>query len=418
MYTHHSTYVGGKLLSFVTCTITIALLSTACQNSSTPINRENSLFHFQEGADPRWSSPENINGERGAGGKINQGAKGRPYIMMPPKKALELLNIEGQGIIQRIWITTTNQNPVTLRSMKIDMYWDGESKPAVSAPLGDFFGMGLSHRTPFENALFANPEGRSFNCFIPMPFRKGAKIVVTNESPSQLIDIYFDVDYTLIDQWDPANLYFHAYWHRDTATTLGEDFEILPHVTGKGRYLGATIGVISNPLYGKFWWGEGEAKIFKDGDKDYPTLVGTGTEDFIGTGWGQRKFIQNYTGCTLADTARNYWGFYRYHVKEPVFFRSDCKVTIQQMGGTWAGASQRMQEAGVPMIPVTTGDDSAFTLVYNKKTPLKLDSVALNNAWINFFRSDDVSATAYFYLDKPTDSLPALQPLEDRIIKM
>jgi hypothetical protein len=298
------------------------------------------------------------------------------------------------------------------------MYWDGESKPAVSAPLGDFFGMALGRRTAFENALFANPEGRSFNCYIPMPFRKGAKIVVSSESSSQLIDIYFDVDYTLNENWDPDNLYFHAYWHRDTATTLGQDFEILPHIAGKGRYLGATIGVISNPMYGQFWWGEGEAKIYKDGDSDYPSLVGTGTEDFIGTGWGQRKFIQHYTGCTLADTAGNEWGFYRYHVKDPIFFQSDCMVTIQQMGGTWAGAAQRLQEAGVPLIPVTTGDDSAFSLVYNKSNPLKLDSVALKGAWINFYRSDDVSATAYFYLDKPSDSLPALQAVAYRTVKL
>ncbi|MBL7700342.1 MAG: DUF2961 domain-containing protein [Chitinophagaceae bacterium] len=377
---------------------------------------ESALYHFQNGMDMRWSSPENPNGAKGNGGKENNGAKGRPYLTMHPGDNLEMLNIRGMGIVHRIWITITQeaQEPEALRSLSLNMFWDGNTKPAVSVPFGDFFGTGLGRKTVMENALFANPEGKSFNCFIPMPFRTGAKISITNNFKKD-VDIYYDVDYTLTDKWDADNLYFHAYWHRDTATILSKDFEILPKVSGKGRYLGSNIGVNGNPAYETTWFGEGEFKLYKDGDTKWPTLNGTGTEDFIGTAWGQKKFIHQYTGCTVADPDHKQWAFYRYHIVDPIFFNTDCRVTIQQLGGSWMPQAQRFQESGVPMIPVTTGDDAEFRHVYNHDRPLKLDTTQKENGWTNFYRSDDVSAIAYFYLDKPFNELPPLQPLSIRI---
>ena len=124
----------------------------------------------------------------------------------------------------------------------------------------------------FSNALFASPEGRSFNCFIPMPFKTGARIQITNESANRLSAVFFDVDYQLIKKWNPANLYFHAYWHRDTATVLARDFELLPRVTGRGRLLGVDVGINANPVYG-IYGGEKESEIYLDGDKEFPTLV-------------------------------------------------------------------------------------------------------------------------------------------------
>ncbi len=391
----------------------VFLLSCCAVHVSAQYNSP--LYHFQKGADARWSSPENPNGARGNGGKENNGAKGRPYLTMHPGNVLELLNIKGQGLIQRIWITITHerQDPETLRSLVMNMYWDGERKPAVAVPFGDFFGVGLGRKATMENVFFANPEGKSFNCFIPMPFKQGAKVTITN-SYSKDVDIYYDVDYTLTDTWDPNALYFHAYWHRDTATELSKDFEILPKITGKGRYLGANIGVNGNQGYESTWFGEGEFKLYKDGDDRWPTLNGTGTEDFIGAAWGQKEFIQQYTGCTVADMEKKQWAFYRYHIPDPIFFNYDCRVTIQQLGGSWMPQAQRFQENGVPMIPVTTGDDAEFRHVYNHDHPLKLDTTQKENGWTNFYRSDDVSAVSYFYLDKPVDNLPALQPLSVR----
>lgn len=177
-----------------------------------------------------------------------------------------------------------------LRSLRLDMYWDGESKPAVTIPFGDLFGVGLGKTSVFENALFANPEGRSFLSFIQMPFKKSAKIILTNEGSKDLNNCFFDVNYNLVKNWKDNWLYFHAYWHRDTATKLTEDFEILLHIEGKGRYLGTNIGVNANPVYPKSWFGEGEIKVFMDGDNAYPTLNGTGTEDWYRVGPGKVYF--------------------------------------------------------------------------------------------------------------------------------
>jgi hypothetical protein len=278
-----------------------------------------------------------------------------------------------------------------LRSLKLEMFWDNETKAAVSVPLGDFFGIGLGRMTAFHNVFFADPEGRSFNCLIPMPFKTGARIVVTNESDKDLEMMFFDVDYQLTEDWDEDNLYFHAFWHRDTATALGKDFELLPRVQGRGRYLGTNVGVNTHPRYKDLWWGEGEVKMYLDGDAEFPTLAGTGTEDYIGTGWGQGKFFTDYTGCLIADGENHQWGFYRYHVPDPIYFSSDCRVTIQQMGGGPPKEVDEVQKAGAPLTIATTSE-----------------------AWNNFFRSDDVSATAYFYLDRPSDGLSSLQSVTMR----
>ncbi|MBA4167882.1 MAG: DUF2961 domain-containing protein [Chitinophagaceae bacterium] len=397
----------------------VSVFNFSC-HSSTENKNDTEPYQFKKGIETRWSSPENPNGEKGAGGKINFGAKGRPFIVMDAATSLDLLNVKGQGVIRRIWLTFSreSQNPVTLRSLKLDMYWDGESKPAVSVPLGDFFGVGLGKQTIMENVFFADPEGRSFNCFIPMPFRTGARIVLINESEKTSINLFYDIDYTLSDHWNDNNLYFHAYWHRDTATVLSEDFEVLPKVTGKGRFLGSNIGVNANPRYETTWFGEGEVKIYTDGDKNLPTLIGTGTEDYIGDAWGQKKFIQQYTGCTIADTSLKQWAFYRYHVVDPIYFDSVCKVTIQQMGGAYMAKTQRFQASGVPLIPVVVGDDAAWTPVYKKGELLKLDTTTRDLGWITFYRSDDVSAVAYFYLDKPSNMLPGLQSLSMRTVNL
>jgi len=373
-----------------------------------------SMFQFDENIKPRWSSPENLNGLKGAGAKENHGAKGRASRYIEAGETLVLLDIKDQGIINRIWLTINDRSRSMLRSLKLEMFWDGESKPAVSAPLGDFFGMSLGRMTSFSNALFASPEGRSFNCFIPMPFKKGARIQVTNETAHRLSALFFDVDYQLTKTWDPNNLYFHAYWHRDTATTLTQDFELLPKINGKGRFLGVDVGINANPLYGNIWWGEGEIKFYLDGDKDYPTLVGTGTEDYIGNAWSQAVFATNYTGCLVADEPNLQWTFYRYHIPDPIYFERDCRMTLPQMGSTFRKDVLAAQKRGAPMIP-TAGDDARGNVRHLYKTGVELDDPEVTEEFALFYRTDDLCSTAYFYLDKPSNNLPSLQSLAIRL---
>jgi len=356
----------------------------------------------------RWSSPENPNGVVAGGGRENNRAKGHPYDSIPPGQKLELLNIREKGMINRIWITIDDRSPEMLRSLRLDMYWDDESKPSVSVPFGDFFSVGLGRTTAFQNIFFANPEGRSFNCFIPMPFRKGAKITVTNESGKAIRKIFFDIDYTLMKEWKSDFLYFHAFWHRDTATLPGKDFDMLPAIRGRGRFLGVNIGVNANPLYGRSWFGEVEVKMYLDEDSGYPTLNGTGTEDYIGSAWGQGKFINTYTGCTVADDSLLQWAFYRFHVPDPVYFSKACRVSLQQMGGDMTANVERYQKNNGPLIPVTI-DTGSMILYYQDMKTIQLDSTVHPRGWTNFYRSDDVSSTVYFFLDNPVDELPALQ---------
>ena len=372
------------------------------------------LYEYSQNSIPRWSSPENKNGEKGKGAMSNSGGKGSASVSIPAGSSFDLLDIRDQGIISRIWITISDRSPAMLRALKLEMFWDNESQPAVSVPLGDFFGVGLGRMAAFHNQFFADPEGRSFNCYIPMPFRKGARIRVTNESDKVLGSMFFDVDYQLTKEWDEGNLYFHAFWHRDTATKLGKDFEVLPQVSGRGRFLGMNVGVNSNPLYQDLWWGEGEVKMFLDGDADFPTLAGTGTEDYIGTAWGQDKFFMDYSGCLIADWKNFQWAWYRYHIPDPIFFESECRVTLAQMGGGPNQKVYQLQQQKVPIMPVAVYDKSGSKFVYKKDSVTMLVQPAEPGGWTNFYRSDDVSATAYYYLDKPAGSLPAIQPLNIR----
>ena len=400
-----------------------SVLLSACNTKNSNQDSQSSafpsaLFQYSDFMEPRWVSFENSSGAMGMGGMENNGAKGHPCDSLAAGASKVLLDIKGPGIINRMWITISDRSPEMLRSLVLKIYWDGESKPAVNVPFGDFFGIGLGKTAAFENALFANPEGRSFNSFIQMPFRKSARIELVNESPKDLLMLFYDVDLQLIKNWDNSFLYFHSYWHRDTATILTEDFEIMPEVEGKGRFLGTNISVNANPDYKDCWWGEGEVKMYLDGDREWPTLVGTGTEDYIGTAWGQGTFFNKYTGCPVADSKNLQWAFYRYHIIDPVYFKSACKVTIQQIGGNNKSIVIDMQKKNVNLIPITVHQAPLFIHIYKKDSIVDLNDPKLPEAWTNFYRSDDFAAASYFYLDKPANQLPELQSLSVRTYKL
>jgi len=392
----------------------------SCQSSKSPeqANSLNGNLYEYQNSETLWSSFENLTAGKGQGGAKNNGAKGHACDEIKAGQSVILLDIEGPGLINRMWFTIDDRSPEMLRSLKIEIFWDGSSKPAVSAPFGDFFGIGLGKKTAFENELFADPEGRSFNCFIKMPFRKSAKLVITNESSKDLTMLFYDINLLKLNQWNDNNLYFHCYWHRDTATNLGNDYQILPKVTGKGRFLGSNIGVNANPLYKDYWWGEGEVKIYLDNDTDLPTLVGSGTEDYIGTAWGQGKFCTRYSGCLFAGGDKNQWTFFRYHIPDPIFFKSDIKVTIQQIGGTEKAKVIGLQKNGVPLIPISIYEIPRIHLLFNPEKPFDLTSKDLPEGWTNFYRSDDLSSTAYFYLDRHENDLPPIQSVQIRTTKL
>ena len=373
-----------------------------------------------EGVETRWISSENKNGEKGKAGMTNKGAKGDAFSMIGPKDTLVILDQRGSGIITKMWMANSFAwSAENRRKISINMYWDEAEKPAVSVPFTDFFGIGLGLMRPFENEFFSMPEGRSFNCAVPMPFRKAAKIEIVNET-DEFVMFYYKINLLKVPELEDDALYFHAYWNRDTATTKGVDYTILPKVDGKGRYLGTNIGVIGNEKYRGTWFGEGEVKIYLDGDTTYPTLSGTGTEDYIGTGWGQGEFANNIQGSTVSNKEHDIYTFYRFHTYDPVYFQEDCKVTIQQIGNSVKQKIIEMNKRGADITPVWAyvekdGYDAAKRYM-DMENPPAVDSEAFpDGVSTNFYRTDDVSATAYFYLDKPFNSLPSLPSVAVRM---
>jgi hypothetical protein len=293
------------------------------------------------------------------------------------------------------------------------MYWDDQTKPAVDVPLGDFFCAGLGIPVAFQSELFTNPEGRSFNCYIPMPFKKAARITITNESTTDLASLFFDIDFMRLNKAPVNMLYFHACWNRAIHAPLGKDFELLPAIQGRGRFLGVNVGVHVDSVYGQTWWGEGEVKIYLDGDNSNPTINGTGAEDYIGTGWGEGKFAHMFQGCTIADGDKGQYTFYRFHIPDPVYFYHGIKVTIQEMGGGTFEQVKTLQEKGVLLKPVSVSTEKKFIRLF--ETPKSLKDVDFPPGWVNFYRVDDYSATAYFYLENPVSSLSGLISVEERI---
>ena len=371
----------------------------------------------------RWVSAENPKGLKGKAAMSNKGAKGDAYTLIAPNSTKVIFDQKGSGIITKIWSANSLVSVKKhRRNVLINMYWDDSKKPAVSVPFSDFFGLGLGLMRPFESVFFSSPEGRSHNCFIPMPYKKAAKIEIVNESDA-IIMFYYQIDFLKNVNLGKEDLYFHAYWHRDIKTTQGVDFEILPKVKGRGRYLGTNIGVIGDSIYKGTWFGEGEVKVYLDGDNQYPTLAGTGTEDYIGTGWGQGEYQNKVQGSIVSDKEHDIYAFYRYHTTDPVYFHKDCRVTLQQIGNSQRNNLRRIRKKGgkfkVLWSYVQKDGLNASKRYLDMENPPQLEDEDFpNEVSTNFYRSDDVSATAYFYLNKPTNDLPTIQPQKERTKEM
>ena len=391
----------------------MVLLAGLLAVTALPARAQDALYRMPGGETTHWASPENATGAKGAAGAENKGGKGHAFDSIAAGQSLTLADITGSGVIDRIWMTINDRSAESLRAMRLDIYWDGAKTPAVSAPLGDFFLHNSGEMKPLQSDLLVSAEGRSFVSYIAMPFRKSARVVVTNEGATP-VTLYFDVDYRAMAL--PADaLYFHAWWSRDRATTPGRDFTVLPRIEGHGRFLGMSVGVQTNPAYGKSWWGEGEVRMYLDGDRGLASLSGTGTEDYIGSGWGQGVFADRYQGSPVADDTTGRWSFYRFHIPDPVLFTHGIRVVWQQIGGAGKAEVIAMQAKGAPLIPVTIAPYGPQPFMKLLDAPKALDDPAMPaDGWTNFYRSDDVSAVAYFYLDRPENGLPPIAPAAER----
>ncbi|HHV43529.1 MAG TPA: DUF2961 domain-containing protein [Firmicutes bacterium] len=306
-------------------------------------------------AKTRSISAENFTGAKGEGGKATEGTgahfarelgpgwKISPSVFVEPGTTFTLADITGPGAIQQIWMTC---HAKFWRSLVLRFYWDGEEEPSVEVPYGDFFCNGWCQLALVGSLpVAANPNG-GMNSYWEMPFRKSARITIENVGFENAV-LYYQINYCLTEVPDNA-AYFHAQWRRNNPLPYKEVHTILSDVKGQGHYVGTymAVGVTNNG-----WWGEGEIKFYLDGDKDYPTICGTGTEDYFGGAWnwefppGQYcTYSTPYLGlCQVIKPDGLYrsqqrFGMYRWHVRDPIRFEEDLKVTIQALG--WRSGSR------------------------------------------------------------------------------
>lgn len=339
-------YCLGLLLA-ATCSMVQAQKSNSFNGLE--LNMGN-LFRLSN-AQTRSISPENFTGEKGKGGMatlengsaarnardLGVGWKVNPYVVIKPGQTFTLAEINGPGAIQHIWMTPTG----SWRFSILRIYWDNEKEPSVEVPVGDFFGMGWGEYAPLRSlAVCVNP-GSAFNCYWVMPFRKKCRITMenTNEQP---IHLYYQVDYTLTEVPEDA-AYFHAQFRRTNPVPYKEVYTIVEGIGGKGQYVGTYIawGVHNNG-----WWGEGEIKFYIDGDSQFPTINGTGTEDYFCGSYDfenqkthqYEEFSTPYAGLHQVIRpdglyrSQQRFGMYRWHIMDPIRFQKDLKVTIQDLG--------------------------------------------------------------------------------------
>lgn len=301
-------------------------------------------------AQTRSISPENFNGAKGQGGMategggspaavhLGQGWKISPFINIAPLSTVTLAEIDGPGAIQQIWLTLSER---FWRRLIFRFYWDDEETPSVEVPLGDFFCNGWCKAADVNSLPVAvNPKG-GFNSFWEMPFRKSARITLENVSKEEIRGLYYQINYALTDVPEDA-AYFHAQWRRNNPLPYKEDHTILDGVQGQGHFVGTYMAWGSN---NSGWWGEGEIKFFMDGDQQFPTICGTGTEDYFGGAWGFEQPKGEYATFSTAfmgmpqvitpdgfNGSQQRFGLYRWHIMDPVRFQHDLRVTMQALG--------------------------------------------------------------------------------------
>ena len=315
-------------------------------------------------AQTRSVSPENFTGEKGKAGMstdgaarnaardLGQGWKVSPYVVIPPKSTFVLADVKGTGAVQQIWMTPSG----TWRFAILRVYWDGETEPSVECPLGDFFTCGWGRYAQISSLAVCVNSGRAFNSYWEMPFRKSFKMTLENIADEKFT-IYYQINYALTDV--PADAaFFHAQFRRVNPLPYKSVYTILDGVKGWGHYVGTYMawGVNNND-----WWGEGEIKFFLDGDKDFPTIAGTGTEDYFCGSYDfdtkrpdgtvqYTEFTTPYSGLAQVIRGDGHYdviqrfGLYRWHIVDPIRFEKDFKVTIQALGWRAGGRYLPLQD--------------------------------------------------------------------------
>jgi hypothetical protein len=337
----------GKMLVRTLCYCLVvlpALICVSCQSTKSEFARTGDVisepYVLDAGLESRSICFENPTGAPGEGGKtaskLGVGRKGSPAITLTGGQEVQLCDILGSGTIRHIWMTTSN-NPMNLRSLVIRGWWDGQAHPSIECPIGDFMGFAHGKVMPYFSAVHSLGRNAGMNIWLPMPFNARARFTLTNEGKEN-VPLFYQIDYTIRDvhPFDVGRL--HVMFRRENPTTQKQDFELLPKRTGKGRYVGALIGIRN--MHPDLWWGEGEIKIYKDGDTAFPTIVGTGSEDYIGLSYGVQQTPYLYNGCSLDQNS--FVSMYRWHLPDPIYWKKEARITIQQIA--WQNGLAEIQD--------------------------------------------------------------------------
>ncbi len=314
-------------------------------------------------AKTRSISPENFSGEKGKAGMATEGTgsnaarelgrtwKVSPSVRIPAGTTFTMAEIDGPGAIQQIWMTPAPIDKT--RQFILRFYWDGEEEPSIEVPMGDFFACGWGKYCQINSlAVCVNP-GSAFNSYWSMPFRKKAKVTMENRDAKDMV-LYYQINYALTDV--PADAaYLHAQFRRVHKLESKTMYTILDGVQGKGHYVGTYLAwEVRSPG----WWGEGEIKFFMDGDQEFPTICGTGTEDYFCGSYNfenrethrYQTFSTPYAGLAqvlppeVIYKPGQRFGLYRWHIADPIRFEKDLKVQIQALGWQEGGRYLPLQD--------------------------------------------------------------------------
>ena len=353
-------------------------------------------FYILNDIKTRTITPENPDGAKAGGAKaepeegtaghhLGKGWKSRPNVLIKPYEVFEMANIIGEGEIKSIWLTGELDRGVIIR-----MYWDDQETPSVECPITDFFlyGWAKPHHMAngnwnagpdfrVDSALMAVNPNRGFNSFIPMPYRKRARITIENRTKNSKY-LYYQVNFEE-KEIDTNAGYFHAQFRVSMPVKYKENHTVVDGIKGKGSYLGTALYVGLNRA--SRWWGEGEFKFYMDGDTEYPTICTTGLEDYFGGAfnWDVKGDYKPYSTLYMGMPSitkpdglyeiQQRYSLYRWHIVDPIRFENELKVTVQDLG--W------------------TSDD--------------------DGVWKEFLqREDDMMSVSYWYQTLPTNPFPKL----------
>jgi len=356
-------YKRNLLIAILMCAASVA---SAQKYNGLNVGLSN-LYQVSD-AQTRSISLENPTGEKGKGGmattgtgkdaarELGQGWKVSPSVIIKSKTTYTVAEITGPGAIQHIWMTPTGN----WRYSILRFYWDDETTPSVEVPVGDFFCMGWGQYAPLQSLAVAVNPGSAFNCYWPMPFHKKCRITMENIDDEDM-SLYYQVDYTLTSVPNDA-AYFHAQFRRVNPVPYKKNYVLVDSIQGKGQYVGTYMAYGSNK---NGWWGEGEIKFYIDGDTQFPTINGTGTEDYFcgsydfdtrktnGAGVetsAYTEFTSPYTGLVQVMRGDGHYsnaqrfGLYRWHIVDPIRFENSLKVTIQDLGWRHDGRYMPLQD--------------------------------------------------------------------------